>query len=183
MAFDVTKLKPDNAKAIVIIIVVVAVLVFGLYYVNKTLGGFGNLFSSIEEKLGIKDSPEEAALKKQISDATSASASPGSPWSPQYFQNAPNGASLFTQDYGDTVAKAFWDSVSWWFGAQDDQLVAAIKLISTKSQLSFVAWRFQQNYGKDLYTWITTSFSSRLGGPRASLSTVNSYVATLPNYN
>lgn len=176
MAFDVSKLKPDNAKAIAIVLVVVVVLVFGLYYVQKTLGGFGKVFSSITDGLGITTSAAQAA----VDQATQQAASPSSPWSPAFYQSAPSGASLLTQAAADALAKQIWGN---WFWNDSDNALGAIKQCSTQSQVSFLADRFQQNYGKDLLAWITTQYTHIIGSPDPNLNAMITYVSNLPQYN
>lgn len=184
MSFNVNKLSPDNAKAIAIVLVVVVVLIFAVYWLSKTFGGISNLFGSI--KGVFTDDPATADRKQKIADAATAAATPTSPWSPSFYQNAPAGASLFTSSYADTLCEQIWDTVSWFqFGPPDGaQMEGAIKQCSTQSQVSFLADRFQQKYSKDLYSWLTSCFTATLDSPNVyTMTVVNDYVKNLPKYN
>lgn len=177
---DISKLKPDNAKAIVIIVVSVAILVFGLYYVSKTFGSIGNLFSKVGQGLGVTQSPAavdaQAYLKTQDNTASTA----GTFWSPSFYENAPGGTTLLTQASADAVAAQIWDSVGI-FSNDPAEMVGAFTGLQTQAQVSYVADRFNQNYSKDLYTWLRLQFGS--GTQIESLQQAVQYVNSLPAYN
>lgn len=193
MAFDISKLKTENAKAWAIIIIVVVGVVLAAYLISKTFGSIsgavGDMWNGIKgipSDLGLTDTQAETDQKAKLLAATQAAATPTSPWSPQFYKNAPNGASLMTSASGDALAKQIWDSVSWFqWGPPDGSIPeGAIKQCSTQSQVSFLADRFQQKYGKDLYTWLNGCFSGVLDAPSVyTLSVLNDYVNSLPKYN
>lgn len=181
---DFKNFKPDNAKAIAIILIVVAAIVFGIYYINKFLGGIGNIFSSITDKLGLTTDPEVKAQQDANKAAIDASVLTTSPWSPLYYQQAPNGAALYTQDTADGIAEQFWDTVSWFWGGDWTALMNVMKQIGTKSQLSFICDRFQQLHGKDLYSWLATQYPfAKDGSGNFVMSQVNNIANSLPAYN
>jgi hypothetical protein len=175
-----TSLKPENAKAIVILIAGLAAVVIVIVFVNKTFGGLKNFFGSITDGLGITDSPERAASKQAVANATAASANVNSPWSPQYYKSAPAGAALTTQSYADTLAGQIWDSVGI-FTANIDEAYAAFKQLSAKSQVSFLADRFNTLYNKDLFSWLTLQYT-KMGTPDPVLAQITNYVNGLSNY-
>jgi hypothetical protein len=177
---DLQKLKPENSKALVILIGGVVLVVLLAVYINKTFGGLGKFFGSISDALGITDSPETQQLKATIQAAKNTSASPASPWSPQYYKDTPAGARLMTQAGADALASQIWDSVNWLTGWHMDEVVGAIKQLSAKSQVSFLADRFQLVYNADLLTWITMQYTSTLGGPDPGIGTIVNYVNSLP---
>lgn len=180
---DLKNFKVENAKAIVIVIVVVAILGFGLYYINKTFGGIGDFVNSITSAVGITDTPEEAAKKAAVDQAQAQSSSVTSCWNPSFFQNAPGGASLFTQAQGDALAAQIW-GFKGFFINDDSEVLSAIKQCNTQSQVSFVSWRFSVNYSNDLFTWLTLQMTNIFTG-RANdvLTDCISYVNSLPQYN
>jgi hypothetical protein len=175
-----TSLKPENAKAMVILLGGVVVIVLLVVFVNKTFGGLKNFFGSITDGLGITDSPERAAAKQAVSNATAASANVGSPWSPQFYKNAPAGASLITQAGADNLAAQIWDSVGI-FSADIQEAYGAFKQLHAKSQVSFLADRFYQNYQKDLFSWLTLQYT-KMGSPDPVLQQISNYVDGLSNY-
>ena len=175
-----TTLKPDNAKALVILIGGLAAVVILIMIINKTFGGISNLLGKFSEALGISDSPEQAATKKVVADATAASANVGSAWSPQFYKNAPTGAALTTQAFADNLAAQVWDSVGI-FTRDIEEAYGAIKQLHTKSQVSFLCDRFQTLYHKDLFSWLTLMFT-KMGYPDPTLQQIATYVNGLPNY-
>ncbi len=175
-----TSLKPENAKAIVILIAGLAAVVIVIVFVNKTFGGLKNFFGSITDGLGITDSPERAATKQAVANATASSANVASPWSPQYYKNAPAGAALITQASADKLAAQIWDSVGI-FTTDIEEAYAAFKQLRAKSQVSFLADRFNALYQKDLFSWLTLQYT-KMGSPDPVLAQISGYVDGLSNY-
>lgn len=175
-----TALKPDSAKAIVILIAGLAAVVIVVVIINKTFGGLKMFFGSITDALGITNSPEVAANKAAIAAATQASASVGSPWSPQFYKNAPAGSAILTQAAADALAAQIWNS-SGIFTANIDEVYGAIKQLHAKSQVSYLADRFDALYNKDLLSWITMMYT-KMGTPDPVLQNVIDYVNGLSNY-
>lgn len=184
MKFDVTKLKPDNAKAIGIILVVIVVLILASYWISKYLGGVGELFGNIKDFFS--EDPAKAQKKQDIQNAAEAAASPTSPWSPQFYKTAPSGAKLLTSAFADQLAKQIWDTIPWFYLPPPDAgpAEAALKQCATQSQISFLADRFNSKYGTDLYTWLTRTFAANLDSPGVyTMDVINKYVSNLPKYN
>lgn len=177
---DISKLKPENAKAIAIVVVVIVVLFFLLYWISKTFGGLSKLFGGLGSAIGVSDTPEQAAQKKAIADAKKAANSGTSPWSPLYYKNAPSGARLFTQATTDKYAADIWDSVGI-FTDDISEVIGALRNFSAKSQVSFLADRFNLLYGKDLLSWLTLQYT-KMGTPDPGLVTVTDIVNGLASY-
>lgn len=175
-----TSLKPENAKAIVILLGGVVAIVLIIVIINKTFGGLKAFLSGITDSLGLTDSPENAARKKAVADAAANSANTNSAWSPQFYKNAPAGAHLFTQAATDDIASQIWNSVGI-FTTDIDSCYAAFKQCSYKSQVSFLADRFNTNYQKDLLSWITLQYT-KMGTPDPVLQNIIDYVNSLQNY-
>lgn len=173
-------LKPDNAKALVILIAGLAAVVILIVIINKTFGGLKMFFGGITDALGITDSPERAATKQAVANATAASANVGSPWSPQFYKNAPTGAALMTQASADKLAAQIWNSVGI-FSTSIEDAYAAIKQLHAKSQVSFLADRFNALYQKDLFSWLNLMFT-KMGSPDPVLQQIVNYVNGLSNY-
>jgi hypothetical protein len=177
---EISKLKPENAKAIVIVIAALVILFFLLYWISKTFGGLSKLFGGLGSAIGISDSPEQAAQKKAIEDAKNAANVTTSPWSPVFYQNAPAGARLFTQSATDDYAKTIWDSVGL-FSLDISEVVGVFRNFVAKSQVSFLADRFNKLYNKDLISWLTLQYT-KFGTPDPGLVTITSIVNALPKY-
>lgn len=180
---ELSKLKVENSKAIVILIAGLAAVVILIMFLQKTFGGVSKAFSAIGQALGLSDSPSEAKLKDSIAKATAQSADNTSPWSPQFYKNAPSGASLTTQANADIIAGQIWDSVGgFWSAWNIDEVIAALKQLDAQSQVSFVADRFNSLYNKDLLTWLTMQYTAPIGGPDPGLQTCIDYVNGLSKY-
>lgn len=175
-----TSLKPENAKAIIILVAGLVAVVLLVIYIQKTFGGIANFFSNITNGLGITDSPQVAATKQAVANATAQSATTTSPWSPAFYQNAPEGATLVTQSAADQIAGQIWDSTGI-FTTDINQVLGAIKELDTQSQVSFVAYRFNVLYNNDLLTWITLQYT-KMGTPDPNLAIIVDYVNSLPQY-
>ena len=177
-----TSLKPENAKAIVILVAGLVAVVVIVVFINKTFGSIGAMISSVSDSLGITDSPETKANKAAVANATAAAANVNSPWSPQYYKNAPAGSSLVTQSFADQLAAEIWNSVGLFsFTSSIEDVYAAIKQLSAKSQVSFLADRFNTLYNKDLLSWITLQYT-KMGTPDPTLTQIIDYVNGLSNY-
>lgn len=176
----ITALKPETAKAMVILVGGLAAVVILVVYINKTFGGIGKFFGSVTDALGITDSTQTTALKNAVSSAQQQAASSASPWSPQFYKSAPPGAALMTQATADSIASEIWDSVGI-FSTDITQVIAAIKQLNAQSQVSFLADRFNTLYNKDLLSWLTLQYT-KMGTPDSGLQTVIDYVNQLSKY-
>lgn len=196
MAFEVSKFKPENAKAIVIVLVVVVVLVFVFYWLSKTFGSLQAVFGGIADKISgaINQSPAEKTALANNQTIIAASGLPTSPWSPQFYKNAPDGAQLFTSAQGDALAAQIWGSVGWLQITTPDPspVIGAINQCSTQSQVSFLSDRFNTKYGKDMATWVNGCFDQVALGAASDntsaniltvLQQLNNFINALPQYN
>lgn len=175
-----TSLKPENAKALVILLGGIVAIVLVIVIINKTFGGLKAFFSGITDSLGLTDSPENAARKQAVANAAVTAANPNNAWSPQFYKNAPAGSRLFTQSATDDLAAQIWDSVGI-FTTDIDSCYSAFKQCSAKTQVSFLADRFNTNYQKDLLSWITLQYT-KMGTPDPVLQNIIDYVNSLTNY-
>lgn len=175
---EVLHLKPENAKALVITVGGLTVIILAVVYINKTFGGIGAWFKSI-----FGDPAEKAAKEKAIADAAAAAASVSSPWNTAFYENSPNGSSL-SDDEAQSIADAFWSSVGFFEGSDTVAMMAALKSIPYQVDLSFVSEKFTQSHQKDLYSWLTSMFGNSWFsvGRTDPMSDVNTYVASLPKY-
>lgn len=73
-------------------------------------------------------------------------------WKPTYMQGRENQIS-FTNKGSDSseIAKSIYDSFSW-TGDNESKINAMLSRISTKADLSYVVWQYQNIYNKDLLT-------------------------------
>jgi hypothetical protein len=175
-------LKPENAKAWVMLIGGLVAIVVLVVFIQKTFGGISNMISSIGSSLGFSDSPEQAANKAAVAAATNESATTTSPWSPAFFQAAPSGTTILTQEAADAINAQIWDSVGMFsFTTDINEAYGALKECTTQAQVSFLAYRFNIVYNKDLFTWLTLQYT-KMGTPDPVLAQMISYVNNLSMY-
>jgi hypothetical protein len=177
---QITRIKPENAKGLIILVAGLVAVIILAVYINKTFGGLSKFFGSISDTLGITDSAETKALKDKVTAAQISASSASSPWSPQYYKSAPVGAKLLTQASADSFASDIWNSVGI-FSRSIEDVIAVIRQLSAQSQLSFIADRFYANYSKDLLSWLTLQYT-KMGTPDSGLQTVLDSVNNLSKY-
>lgn len=170
MPFDPSKLKPDNAKAIAIILVVVVVLAIGGYYLSKTFGSIGSILNKVGGVVeGVTDGLG-LTTPKPVTDAQAAalagnmaSTNPNSPFSQNLYLSAPSGSIIDPGTNGGTyttdIAEKIWDAAGFW-STDGQAMLGAIKQLATKAQVSYLTYQFQMVYGKDLYDWLASQLTS-----------------------
>ena len=161
----------------------IAILIICVIIV-KSYGGFSKAIGNVTDFLGLSESEEAKARREAVKEATDISSTTGSPWSPQFYKDAPAGAKLITVAAAKEISGQIWDSVSIWQipAAKPAEALGALKRLSAKSQVSFLAEQFNKQYNKDLYSWITLQFSTMGGKPTEGLTQIINYVKNLPNY-
>ena len=179
---DLLKLKPDNAKAIGIILAVIAALVV-VYFVFKKVFG---LFDSIGEgahgalqAIGAEDTPEIKAAKEKINGAVTAGS--GSYWSPEFYNHAPAGAHILTVDTSHQLCQQIYDAygVLSFFDTPED-MFAAFKKCPSKAAVSQLVIDFQIMFNADLSAWL--SKHSYGDDNKKVLAQAIAYCDTLPAY-
>jgi len=171
--------NPTQAKGYLMFIGGLVLIVILAVYLQKTFGGIGKALGGLGEGLGIFDSEDAKKDKEAVAAAKEQSSQDGSFWNPNYYKTAPAGARLLTVASANGLASDIWDSV-WLFGTRPDELIAAFKQLKAKTQVSFLADRFYQKYNKDLFSWITLQYT-KMGKPQTGLTTVITFVNSLPN--
>jgi hypothetical protein len=176
----------QKAQGIAVILIVIAVIVLVFFVVKKFFGGFESLFGGIGDTIGgagewlnLKDTEQEAAIRKAIADAENTASSITSPWNATYYKSAPAGTSLLTRATADKYAKQIWDSVG---VVSDDSAagVAVFKSLSNKAMVSWLCDVFNQNYKRDLFQWLKLKYDTDT--QRADLKVIIDYVNSLKAY-
>lgn len=165
------KLDASDVKTLVTVGIVLAVVIAAVYAFKKLLGnipGFG--------------SDEEAdKAKTDVAAAVANAAKSTSPWSPQYYKNAPAGVHILTVAGTDAANKDIADSVGYFkFFDDPDQAYGGVKQFPTKAALSFGVDRFQKTYARDMLTYLQTSFTN--DRDLKVLTQILSYANSLPSY-
>jgi len=169
-------IMPKGKAGEIVKIAIIIRVVFLLYKIIS--GGFG-FFNSILESFGLKETEEGKKLRENLENQSSQSNNPTSPWSPTMYKNAPSGARLKTQDFTATQAYRIWDSVGT-FSDNAEQGFAAIKTMPTQAAVSYLADIFQQNFKKDLISWLRLKYDTDY--QKSILTQIYDYVNKLPKY-
>ena len=143
--------------AIITIIVIIVVII-----ILKKLLGKGGLISNITTgtgdtlaSLGIGKSSSQVDTEKKTNALSTAGNN--NPFNPLYYKN--HSGNIMTAASGDTLATDIYDSVGI-FIDEPSKALNALKQCSNKNQISFVAERFNNKYGKDLFAYLTTNFDT-----------------------
>lgn len=179
---------PGNAKGqnLAIILVVVAVIAIAFVIINKVFGitdGIGSFFKDAQEGtaeyLNLKDTPEEALIRKRIEEEAARANTSSSPWSPDYYKSSPQGSHLITRAVANDLAKQIWDSVGTFYDDPESGY-SALKQLSYKTQISWLADVFNMNYKRDLFSWLKLKYDT--DSQRDVLANMIAYVNNLKAY-
>jgi hypothetical protein len=132
--------------------------------------GYSKIIKPFLETLGLKKSDEEVIIDKEVTKVTS-------PWNPNYWKTIPN-AKILTN--ADAIAKtdAIWNSVGW-FNDDFEKVLGVFKTIQYKSQVSYLVYKFNQIYKKDLLIWLLGDIYP---SDRYSAQQVNQLIELVKNY-
>jgi hypothetical protein len=144
-----------------------AIIIIGVLAV----GAMTKLLNPILELLGLSKDAGTINIENENTNSNSA-------WNPNFWRTQPN-ATILTNAAASDMINKIWNSVG--YISDDFELVFSVfKQLRTKSQVSYLVAKFQEQKGKDLLTWL-------LGGiypyDRYSSSEVNqliNYVNQLP---
>lgn len=168
---------PQNegqSKALVYLLIGVAVIVVGIIAVKKIFGGIDGAL----EGLGLKDSKDEKKDKKEVEQTVDRNNALGnqSAWSPKMYKSV-SGGKLFTVAGAKSLCKTIYDSVGHIYD-EPNKAAGAIKQAYTKTQVSFLCDIWQQTYGTDLLSWLQLHFDT--GEQKKVLNNILTYVEALP---
>jgi hypothetical protein len=172
----------DKAKALVYVLVVVAILVIAFIIVGKFTSLFDNItggFGTFLETIGLKESAEDKARKEAADKAEQDADLVDSPFNPAFYKTAPNGTPLITQAKADELAKQIWDSVGVWYDDPEAGF-AAVKQCKNWASVSWLSDRFNSRYGRDLYNWLKIKYDT--DAQVEVLTKIVKYARALPKY-
>ena len=137
--------------------------------------GYTKVIKPILESVGLQKSDEELEIEKQTSN-------PGSAWNPNYWRKG--GATLIREADVQRFVNTIWNAPGYLFD-DFDAVLGVFKQLKTKSQVSFLADKFNQMKGKDLLNWLQGGDALSWPADRFSAEQVNQlikYVNGLKNY-
>jgi hypothetical protein len=137
--------------------------------------GYTKVIKPILEGVGLQKSSEEIEIEKQTSN-------PSSPWNPNYWRKG--GATIITNSKVQQFVNTIWNAPGY-FSDDFDAVLGVFKQLKTKSQVSYLAHKFNEMKGKDLLSWLQGGGALSWPADRFSSEQVNQlikYVNGLKNY-
>ena len=137
--------------------------------------GYTKVIKPLLEGVGLSKSDEEIEIEKQTSN-------PGSPWNPNYWRKG--GATLIREADAVRFVNTIWNAPGY-ISDDFDAVLGVFKQLKTKSQVSYLADKFNQMKGKDLLNWLQGGGALSWPADRFSAEQVNQlikYVNGLKNY-
>ena len=137
--------------------------------------GYTKVIKPLLEGVGLSKSDEEIEIEKQTSN-------PGSPWNPNYWRKG--GATLIREADVQRFVNKIWNAPGY-ISDDFDAVLGVFKQLKTKSQVSYLADKFNQMKGKDLLNWLQGGGALSWPADRFSAERVNQlikYVNGLKNY-
>jgi hypothetical protein len=137
--------------------------------------GYTKVIKPILESVGLQKSNEELEIEKQTSN-------PGSPWNPNYWRKG--GATIITNSQVQKFIDTIWNAPGY-ISDDFDAVLGVFKQLKTKSQVSYLAHKFNEAKGKDLLNWLQGGGALSWPADRFSADQVNQlikYVSGLKNY-
>lgn len=138
--------------------------------------GYEYVIKPVLEGVGLKDTADERDQEKTQRQTENLAISKDY-WNPSFFRKPPSGfqSLILTQAWADGLAAQIWNSAGW-FNDDEEKIFGAFRQLDYRTQVSFLAARFFERYGKDLYTWLRDSVLNQ-----AELNTVLQITNKLPN--
>jgi hypothetical protein len=137
--------------------------------------GYTKVIKPILEGVGLQKSSEEIEIEKQTSN-------PSSPWNPNYWRKG--GATIITNSKVQQFVNTIWNAPGY-ISDDFDAVLGVFKQLKTKSQVSYLAHKFNEMKGKDLLNWLQGGGALSWPADRFSAEQVNQlikYVNGLKNY-
>ena len=147
----------------------------GLFIAGAFLG-WQYVLKPVLEGVGLKDTADERDQAKTQRETENLVISKDY-WNPSFYQKPPNGydSIILTQAWVDGLAAKIWNAAGW-FNDDEEAIYGAFRQLDYRTHVSFLARRFFDRYGKDLYTWLRDSVLSS-----SELNTVLQITNKLPN--
>lgn len=137
--------------------------------------GYTKIIKPLLEGVGLSKSEAELEIERQTSN-------PASPWNPNYWRKG--GATIITNSQVEKFVNTIWNAPGYVYD-DFDAVLGVFKQLKTKSQVSYLADKFNQLKGKDLLNWLQGGGALSWPADRFSADQVNQlikYVNGLKNY-
>jgi len=106
--------------------------------------GYDKVISPLLELLGLQKDKNVALIEAQQATTNSA-------WNPNFWRT--QGSTILTNAAATNFVNQIWNSVGW-LNDDFEKVFGVFKLLKTKSQVSYLAMKFQEQKQKDLLSWL-----------------------------
>lgn len=165
-------------------ILVIGGIGIALIYVMRS--GIDDLFASVTDRLNLTESPTEKQSAQQYAQAPTKNA-----FNPQYWRELqksayPKKVYFVTAKNADKMITDLYDSIHIYLpiAPDADRILGIFSQLKYKSQVSFIADKFQQKYKRDLLTFLDNGspfFVGNTGLADQSMRKLITYVNALPS--
>lgn len=118
---------------------------------NLIIGGvilylaYTKILKPLSESFGLSKSDEEKNVDKEITK-------PGSAFNPNYWRSVPN-ALIIKNDAVNKYIDTIWNAPGYFYD-DFDAVLGVFKSLKTQTQVSYLAYKFNEKYKKDLLNWL-----------------------------
>lgn len=161
-------------------VLVAIIIIIVIKQGSDIFGGFSHAFHSILQALHLEDSPEAEKANADANAADPLANQVSSPFNPTFYKTAPAGTPLKTQATLSKMADQIYDSVGVIYDDPESGF-AAFKQCTNWCMVSQLADKFNQTYGKDVYSWLKIKYDRT--SQKDVLAKIVNYSFALPKYS
>jgi hypothetical protein len=169
------------------VIIPIVLVILAFIIVNKIMKGIGGAFSGAAESVGLKDTKEEANIKKTAAAAQNRANKNvlGNCWTSKFYHDLIDKTSekkktfvrLLSEKSVGEISYQIWDGIGT-FVDNPEQILAAFKKMTNKAQISQLTERFEKEHSVDLLAWLENKLDTV--HQKEVLTQILNYVEALP---
>lgn len=129
--------------------------------------GYTKIFKPLFESLGLSKSEEELNVNKETTNVNSA-------FNPNFWKTIPN-ALILKNDVVTKYVETIWNAPGYFYD-DFDAVLGVFKSLKTQTQVSYLAYKFNQLKQKDLLNWLLGGGALSYPADRFSAEQVNQLI-------
>ena len=129
--------------------------------------GYTKIFKPLFESLGLSKSEEELNVNKETTNVNSA-------FNPNFWKTIPN-ALILKNDVVTKYVETIWNAPGYFYD-DFDAVLGVFKSLKTQTQVSYLAYKFNQLKQKDLLNWLLGGGAFSYPADRFSAEQVNQLI-------
>ena len=129
--------------------------------------GYTKVFKPLFESLGLSKSEEETNVEKETTKVNS-------PFDPNFWKTIPNATIIRNADV-EKYVNTIWNAPGYFFD-DFDAVLGVFKSLKTQTQVSYLAYKFNQLKQKDLLNWLLGGGALSYPADRFSATQVNQLI-------